>query len=207
MYQVYGMPRTRSTRVVWALEELEAEYEFHLVDLMKREGQSPEFLKLNPFGKIPVLIDGDLVLTESAAICTYLGDKYPQSGLVPVSGTRERAIYDQWSYFVMTELEQPLWTIAKHRFSLPEEKRVPAILDVALWEFQRAAAVLADYLEGREYLVGAAFTMVDILAAHSLLWARAYKLPHNCERLDRYTQQISERAAFSRAREREAAGK
>ena len=79
MFQVYGMPRTRSTRVVWALEELGAEYSFHPIDLAKGEGQSAEFLKLNPSGKIPVLIDGDLLLTESAAICTYLGDKNPES--------------------------------------------------------------------------------------------------------------------------------
>jgi glutathione S-transferase len=206
MYEVYGMPRTRSTRILWALEELGLEYVFHSVDLAKGEGQSPEFLKLNPGGKIPVLVDGDLVLSESAAICTYLGDKYSEAELVPRPGTRDRGVYDQWSYFVMTELEQPLWTIGKHKFVFPEEKRVPAIIDVALWEFQKAAAVLAKHLDGSDYLVGAAFSMVDILATHSLLWARAFKLPHHQELLDQYAERISGRTAFAKARERETQG-
>lgn len=203
MYDVYGMPRSRTTRVVWALEEIGADYRYHLVDLSKGEGQRPDYLKLNPFGKVPVLVDGDLVLRESAAICAYLGDKHPESELVPRPGTAERAIYDQWSYFVLTELEQPLWTAAKHRFVYPQEKRVPAILELVPWEFGRAAAVLAKGLKGRNYLVGDNFTMTDILAAHTLGWARGYKIPHGIALLDEYEQRISARAALARARERE----
>ena len=207
MYKVYGMPRTRSTRVVWALEELGVDYSFHHVDLAKGEGQSPEFLKLNPYGKVPVLIDGDLVLSESSAICTYLGDKYPESELVPRPGTPDRGCYDQWCYYVLTELEQPLWTIGKHKFVFPEEKRIAEIIPVATWEFQTAAKVLAKHLEGCEYLVGDAFSMADILAAHTLLWAHAYKIPHNQKRLDMYREKISARTAFARAREKEVAVK
>ncbi len=120
MLEIYGTPRSRATRVTWALEELAVEYRYHPVDLLKGEGQKPEFRKLNPSGKVPVLVDGDLVLSESAAICAYLGDKFPESGLVPRPGTADRAKYDQWSYFLLTELEQPLWTAGKHRFVYPE---------------------------------------------------------------------------------------
>jgi len=207
MYQLYGMPRTRTTRVVWALEELGAEYRYHLVDLLKGEGQSPEHQKLNPFGKVPVLVDGELVLTESAAICTYLGDQFPESELVPRTGTVDRAKYDQWCYFVLTELEQPLWTAAKHRYVYPKEKQVPAILEVTPWEFGRAAAVLAKSLEGCEYLVGNSFTMADILAAHTLGWARGFKVPHGIPSLDGYEQRLRSRAAYARALEQETAGK
>lgn len=203
MYDVYGMPRSRTTRVVWALEEIGADYRYHLVDLTKGEGQRPDFLSLNPFGKVPVLVDGGLVLRESAAICAYLGDKHPESELVPRPGTVERARYDQWSYFVLTELEQPLWTAAKHRFVYPREKRVPAVLELVPWEFGRAAAVLAKGLEGCDYLVGDSFTMADILAAHTLSWARAYKILHGNALLDDYEQRICGRAALARARERE----
>ena len=205
MYHIYGMPKTRSTRVVWALEELGVEYRFHLVDLAKGAGQSPEFLKLNPAGKVPVLTDGELVLTESAAICTYLGDRHPESELVPRPGSAERGQYDQWCCFVLSELEQPLWTIGKHKFALPKEQRVAEVLAVAPWEFQRAAAVLAKRLAGREYLVGASFSMVDILAAHTLRWAQAFKVAHDIEALDEYQQRISSRAAFANARAREVA--
>ncbi len=207
MYQLYGMPMTRATRVTWALEEIGADYQYHLVDLMKGEGQSADFLKLNPSGKVPVLVDGDLVLTESAAICTYLGDKHPESGLVPPAGSSARGRYDQWSYFVLTELEQPLWTIGKHQFVFPEDKKVPAIIDVACWEFKRVASVLAKYLEGKSYLVADAFSMADIHAAHTLMWARAFKIPHEQELLADYEQHIGARAALARAKEREKAAR
>ena len=203
MYEVYGMPRTRTTRVVWALEELEVDYAYHLVDLLKGEGQRPEYLRMNPSGKVPVLVDGDLVLSESAAICAYLGDKYPERLLVPRCGTVERAKYDQWSYFVLTELEQPLWTAFKHRFVYPAEMRVPAILEVAPREFGRAAALLARGLEGKDYLVGDKFTLADLLAAHTLVWARGLKIPHGQAGLEDYEQRICSRPAFARMRARE----
>lgn len=203
MYQVYGMPRSRSARVTWALEEIGADYAYHLVDLMKGQGQNPDFLKLNPFGKLPVLVDGELVLTESAAICTYLGDRHPESGLVPRPGTTERGKYDQWCFFALAEMEQPLWTIHKHRFVFPEDKKVPEILAVAPWEFERALKVLAVGLGEKEYLVGERFSMADILVAHTLLWARALKLSPSTPSLEAYEQRICGRAAFERARVRE----
>ncbi len=206
MLKVYGMPRSRATRVVWALEELALEYRYHLVDLLKGEGQQPEFLALNSSGKIPVLVDDGLVLSESAAICTYLGDKYPQRELVPKPGTAERGHYDQWCYFVLTELEQPLWTMAKHKFVFPKEKRREEILPVAAWEFQRAAGLLAQGLAGQDYLVAERFTLADLLAAHTLIWARAFKVPHSSQLLDDYEQRISSRPAYERAKQREAGG-
>ncbi|WP_303720206.1 glutathione S-transferase family protein [Malonomonas rubra] len=207
MYDLYGMPMTRATRVVWALEEIGAEYRYHLVNLMKGEGQAPDFLRLNPFGKVPVLVDGDLVLSESAAICTYLGDQYPETELVPPVGTAERARYDQWCYFVLTELEQPLWTIHKHRFVFPEEKKVSQILPVAAWEFQRALAVLDKGLGEQEYLVNNSFTMADILAAHTLRWARAAKQAIESQALQKYEKRVCGRTALERAKQREQAAK
>ena len=205
MYDLYGMPKTRATRVVWTLEELGVEYRYHLIDLLKGEGQKPDFLAINPSGKVPALVDDELVLTESAAICTYLCDRHPERGLVPQVGTAERGKYDQWCYFIMAELEQPLWTVGKHKFVFPEEKRVPAILEVAAWEFKRAAALLEAGLQGRQYLVGNSFSPADILAAHTLIWARAFQVPHDIESLNEYQQRICDRPAFVRVREREAA--
>jgi len=207
MYQLYGMPRSRSTRVTWTLEEIGADYRFQLVDLMKGEGQSAEFLQINPYGKLPVLIDGELVLTESAAICTYLGDKHPESGLVPRAGTPQRGQHDQWCFFAMAELEQPLWSIHKHRFVFPEEKRIPQMLVVAPWEFARASKVLVKGLGGREYLVGGTFSLADLLVTHTLLWAKALKMPLDSPELDDYIERISSRPAFERARQREKSGK
>jgi glutathione S-transferase len=203
MLKVYGCPNTRSTRVVWTLEEAEAEYDYHKVDLLAGEGRDPAYLALHPGGKVPTLVDEDLVLTESAAICTYIGDRFPASGLTPPAGSRDRARYDQWCFFVLSELEQPLWTITKHRFALPEKYRVPAIIETAHWEFGVATQLLALGLGGRDYLVGDRFTVADILAVHTLAWARAFQIPLGHAALDAYADRLLARPALVRGKARE----
>jgi len=203
MIKIFGAPTTRSSRVLWALEEIGTDYDYVKVDLMRGEGRKPPYIDLNFGGKVPTLVEGDLVLSESAAICTYLGDRFPESGLVPAVGTAERALYNKWCFFVIGELEQPLWTMAKHRFALPEKRRVPAVMDTALWEFSVAAKVLQVGLEEREFLVGGRFTAADILVAHTLSWAQAFKVSLEPENLQTYAQRMLERPALARARERE----
>jgi glutathione S-transferase len=199
MIRLYGMPHTRSFRVLWALEEIGVEYEYQLVNLGKSEGKTPEFLALNPSGKLPAIKDGELVLTESAAICSYLADAYPDKNLIPVVGTAERALYNQWCFFVLSELEQPLWTMGKHKFALPKEYRVPEVLKTAGFEYVRALSVLETGLKGREFIVGDHFTMADLLMGHTLNWAQAFKIDHGSELLDRYLDRIRHRPAWTRA--------
>lgn len=203
MLQIYGCPNTRSNRAVWALEEAGADYVYHKIDVFKGAGRQPDYLALNPGGKVPALVNGDLILTESAAICTYIGESFPDSGLTPLAGSPERAKYYQWCFFVLSELEQPLWTMAKHRFALPEKRRVPAVIETAVWEFDVAAKVLATGLGEQEYLVGNRFTAADILATHALLWARAFDLPLGHTHLDAYVDRLQARPALLRARARE----
>src|SRR3546814_2080662 len=81
--KLYGTPPTRVRRAIWLLNELGLEYEHCPVDLMQGEAQRPAFLDLNPAAKVPVLVDGDVVLTESAAIQLYLAEKHPEAGLIP----------------------------------------------------------------------------------------------------------------------------
>lgn len=199
MKKLYGMPNTRSFRALWALEEVGASYTYELIHLGKGEGQSSAFQQLNPAGKLPVLQDGGLVLTESAAICTYLADCYPHKELAPEAGSADRACYNQWCFFVLSELEQPLWTMGKHKFALPKEHRVRDILPTAAFEFERAAKLLARGLDGRIFLVGERFTMADLLATHTLMWARAFKVEHGISALDSYLERNCRREAFVRA--------
>src|SRR5262245_6206158 len=116
MITLYGSGVSRWVRPYWLLQELDVPFEPKLVSVRKGEHRSPEFLAVNPFGKLPALVDGDLTLIESAAICTYLGDKYAEKALIPKTGTRARALHDQWVSFAITELEQPLWRIARNTF-------------------------------------------------------------------------------------------
>ena len=203
MITIYGCPFTRSTRATWALEEIGAEYDFVPVNLSKGEHKKPEFLKINPGGKVPVLVDGDFVLTESAAIVTYIGEKFPSSGLVPAD-IADRAHYFQWNFFNMTELEAPLWVMAKHTSLLPEARRLPAVADTCIWEFHRATAILAQHMEGREYAVGDRFTAADILLGGTLNWARKSEISLASAVLDAYADRILARPALAKARAREA---
>src|SRR3546814_17045214 len=100
----------------------------------------PDFLRLNPAGKLPVLVDGDLVLTESAAIVLYLAEKYGAGGLMPADLT-ERAQAYRWTLFAVTELEQPLWRIARHTFVYPEDTRLPQDIALVREEFLALAPI------------------------------------------------------------------
>lgn len=201
--EVYGFPNTRSLRVLWTLEEIGADYGLVSVDLFKGEAQHAAFLRLNPAGKIPVLVDGDFVLCESGAICTYLGDKHPATGLTPEPRTEQRAIYDQMCFFALTELEQPLWTLAKHRFVLPPQLRVPGVSDAANWEFARAVDALAVHIADQDFILGGQFSVADILVAHTLSWARSNDIPIESELVNRYADRVLERPALTRALQKE----
>lgn len=199
--KLYGYRNGRTLRALWALEEVGTPYEYVEVDIMHGQGREPWFLEINPSGKVPVLDDGGAIITESAAICLHLAEKYPEHRLLPPAGTSDRTECYKWISFILTELDAPLWTIAKHRFGLPEERRVPAVIDTANWEFEVAVKILATGLGGRPYLVGDSLTVADILAGHTLVWANSTRLaiPNT---LMSYLNSLTIRDAFKRARER-----
>jgi glutathione S-transferase len=165
--KLYGFPPTRSIRVLWTLRELEVEFEFVNVDPTKGELGGAEFLAVNPAGKLPVLVDGDFVLTESVAIVLYLAEKYPEKGLLP-SGLRARAEVNRWLLFSATELEQPIWRIARHTVIYPPEKRLAAEVPIARQDFLDMAAILEKHMDGRQFLVGDNVTVADFVAAYTL---------------------------------------
>jgi len=183
--RLYGFGPTRSLRALWGLKELDADFEFVPVNLLAGEHKRPEFLRLNPAGKIPVLVDGDLVIPESAAILLYLTDKYRDKGLLPES-LAERAHVYRWLMFAVTELEEPLWRITRHTALYPEDKRLPADIALAKGEFTAMAAVLERHLEGRQYIVGDRITIADCVAAHLIDWANEFKLIEGFPQLRAY---------------------
>lgn len=203
MITLYSFPNSRSVRVAWTLEELGLAYNCQHVALDKGEGQSAEHLTRHPDGKVPVLEDGELTLFESAPICRYLAEQYGDGNLLPSNAT-ERAQVDQWVSFIVTEIEQPLWLQAKHKFALPQDKRVAAVLPTAAWEFQRALQALERRYHGKENLVGDSFTLADLFLTHTLTWAASMKhrLP---EPLAAYRVRHADRPALVRAIEKEQA--
>jgi glutathione S-transferase len=187
--KLYGFGPTRSLRALWGLKELDADFEFVPVNLRAGEHRQPDFLRLNPAGKVPVLVDGDLVLTESAAIVLYLAEKFRDKGLLP-SDPRERAQAYRWILFAMTELEQPLCRIARHTFLSPEAKRLPADIALAREEFVAMAAILDRHMQGREFIVGDRVTVADCVTAYVIDWANEQHLIDDCPQLRTYLQRM-----------------
>lgn len=197
--KLYGYKNGRTLRALWALEEVGISFDYVQVDLFKGEAREPWFLKLNPAGKVPVLVDGEHVITESAAICLHLAEKFPKSDLLPVPGTPARTECYKWISFILMELDSPLWTIAKHRFALPKEKRIEAILDTAAWEYGTAAKLLALAVSRSPYVAGDSFTVADILAGHVLLWAKSARIGVHSVPLQQYLHKLQQRSALQRA--------
>lgn len=166
--KLYGTPPTRATRVLWVLRELQVECEVVFLSLLRGDHRQPEYLAINPAARVPALQDGDLVLTESVAICLYLCEKY--GGLIP-SRAEVRAQMYRWMMFVVTEIEQPLERIERHQFLYPEEQRSPAEVERARAECQSHCAILAQHLRGRTYLAGDQLSVADLITAYTLQWA------------------------------------
>lgn len=185
--KLYEFAFTRSIRARWMLQELGVDFEPVSVDLFGGEASRPEFLKLNPAAKIPVLVDGDLVLTESAAIVLYLAEKYRR--FLPTD-PRGRAEVNRWLLFTVTELEQPLWRIAKNRNLYPEEQRLAADIPLASQDFRRMAEVAEKHMQGRKVVVGDDVTVADFVLAYTLDWANEVKLLDRSPQLVAYMESM-----------------
>ena len=193
MIKLYGTPPTRLLRVTWLLNELGLEYESHPVDLMKGEHKQPAFLALNPAAKVPVLVDGSLVLTESSAIQLYLAEKYPEAGFIPAA-LEERAQMYRWIFFLVTEIEQPLWRIARQTFIYPEDKRAPQDVEMAREECLDMLDVLERHMAEREFIVADRLTVADFNAAYTLDWANEEKMLESAPGLSAYLAAMYSRA-------------
>jgi len=187
--KLYEFGPTRSIRARWTLQELDVDFEPIRVNLIAGEHQRPEFLKINPAGKIPVLVDGDLVLTESVAIVLYLGEKYSAKGLLPTD-LGQRAQVNRWLLFAATELEQPLWRISRHTALYPEEQRLPADVIIASREFKEMAMVVEKHMQRREFVVGDSVTVADFVLAYTLDWGNEDKLLDDSPQLLAYMKRM-----------------
>jgi glutathione S-transferase len=198
MYEAVGSPGSRLTRVTWMLEELGQPYE-----IVKAKQHSETMRRYNPSGKVPALVDGDLVVTDSAAICAYLAEKHADKGMGGATPA-ERAELNSWLFFAQSELEAPLWNKLKHRMLLSEELRA----EVGPWtahEFAREIANFDIRLGDREFAMGDRFTAADVILGHCGQWARGAKFDIASERVNAYFDRVLARPALARAKEREAA--
>jgi glutathione S-transferase len=185
--KLYEFPPTRSIRARWTLQELDVAFEAVTVNLLAGEHRSPAFLTINPAGKVPVLVDGEMTITESIAIVLYLAEKYPDRGLAPAAPDRRADLY-RWLLFTTTELEQPLWRMARHTRLYPEEKRLSGDVALARDEFAAMAQVLDQHMQGRAFVVGDTVTVGDFVLAYTLDWANLVNLLGGLPRLRDYME-------------------
>ncbi len=189
MYKVFGIPQSRAFRVLWMLEEIEIKYE----NIQLKPG-SREIKKINKSGKVPVLLDGEEILTDSSAIISYLGDKHEK--LCFPRGSIDRARQDAMVFRIIDEVDMMLWGAARHSFILPEDMRVNAIKPSLKWEFQKNIDRIMDEKEGK-FLMGNKFMLPDIILAHCGRWARSAKFPLENENFNRYVKLCFDRPAVS----------
>jgi glutathione S-transferase len=171
--KIYGPAASRASRALWIVHELGIPFEHIPIEMKDLKG--PDYLKVNPNGKVPTLVDGDYKLFESMAINLYLAAKHAKDGFFPAT-LEEQALCYQWSFWGMTELEKSLLTILIDKFMTPPDKRKPEAVAEAEKALPKPFGVLNAALQGRDYLLGSTFTVADLNLAAICSWSRPIKL-------------------------------
>ncbi|ABM00712.1 glutathione S-transferase family protein [Shewanella amazonensis] len=196
MITLYGTPNTRSVRVLWALEETGIAYDYRKMDLKGGECRQAEYLAINPNGKVPALVDGDLTLLETNAICHYIAEL--GTDLLP-NDIKARAKVRQWNDFALSELEVAPWMLLKNQLIYPSDERLApeALRSTMVWESQRAQGILILALEHQDYLLPTGFSLADIHICVGLLMHFKTDLPLRPELLP-YLKRCMSRPAIAR---------
>jgi glutathione S-transferase len=165
--KLYGFPMSPNTRrALLGLEESELAYELVTVDMMSAGHKAPEYLKLHPMGRVPVLVDGSFVLWESNAILRYLAEKAPYKQL-DGDTPETRAEIAQWTFMNAAHLSPALAHVFAHTIRLPEDQRIPKLVENGRLEISRCVGPLDERLAGRDFITGR-FSIADISLGASL---------------------------------------
>ena len=199
MIKIYYSPRTRAVRPRWLLEEIGIPYELIRLNLAELAQSHPDYTEIHPHGAVPALQDGDLTLIESGAICAYLAEKYPEKKMAPPLGSKERPFYLQWMFYCPATFEGPFTTLFQQTRGLPEAERSSVLAQKAREDFADVIAFIEKSLEGKDFLLGRDFSVVDIMLGHSLLNAKRYQMLQNVPNIERYLTSLEARPARQRA--------
>jgi glutathione S-transferase len=161
--KIYGNAKSRATRVLWLAKELGLDFEHVALAANDPKLKAPDFLKINPAGRIPAIEDDGVAMGESLAINLYLARKYgaKKPGFAPASPA-EDARLQQWTCWAMTDLEGPMGTAFLHRAFFPEDKRDPKVAEAAEAQAQKPLAMLDAVLAKSPYVMGDQFTVADL---------------------------------------------
>jgi glutathione S-transferase len=209
MYQLYYFPGNANLVPHILLEEIGAPYRLVPVDRANNAHKSPEYLRLNPAGRIPVLLDGDLVLFETAAICLHLVDSHPDAGLAPAPGTSERAEFYKWLVYLTNTVQTELITYFYPHRMTDDESAAAQVKQHAEAHLSGEGGML-DILEaqlaksGGPWVLGAHYTAVDPYLMVMARWTRGMANPARSRKhLGRFLEAMAARPAVQRAFEQE----
>lgn len=194
----YHSPQSRSVGVQVLLEELNADYDTHLLNLQKGEQRQPEYLAINPMGKVPAIKHGDAVVTEQSAVYQYLADLYPEIGLAPPIGSPLRGPFLRWLAFYGASFEPALMDK-----SLKHEPGKPSTCPYG--DFDTMFKTLTDQLAKGPYILGEQFSAADVLWANALRWTTMFQLIPSTPVIQAYIDRVCSRPAAQRAAAKDAA--
>ncbi|HEX4711621.1 glutathione S-transferase family protein [Phenylobacterium sp.] len=188
---LYHSPASRAFTAYWMLEELGVPFDVRTIDIRKGEQKSPDYLKLNPAGKVPTLTDGQVVVSENPAIAIYLADRYGYGTLAPKIDEADRGAYLKWMVF-STAVVDPVATLHEQKIDLPG-------FNFSFGAFDDMVQVLTGVLDDRDYLLGKRFSAADVVLGATLSRLLYQKvLPPDPVLLD-YNGRLTAREAFHRA--------
>ena len=190
---LYHAAPSRSSVVLWMLEELGEPYDVHLISLAKGENRTPAYEAINPMGKVPALKHGDTVITEVAAICTYLADEFPAAKLAVPVGTPQRGVYLKWLFFGPGCIEPAVIDRAAPR------KEEPRRGMLGYGDFDTAMNVVAAAVAKGPWLMGEQFTAADVVIGSNIRWGTMFKLIPERPEFAAYAARIAARSAAQRA--------
>jgi glutathione S-transferase len=192
----YTNPMSRGRIVRWMLEELGVPYDLVVLNYGD-EMRAPEYLGVNPMGKVPAILHGETVVTEAAAICSYLAEAFPEAGLAPPPGSPARGTFLRWMFFGAGPVEAAITNAAfGWAASDPQEEA-----RLGYGSMDRVAKVLSDRVAEGPYLMGERFSALDVYLGSQILWGRMLGALPEREPLDAYVARIEQRPAAVRARQ------
>ncbi len=195
MLTLFGPRGGRTFRVVWVLEELGLSYQH-----VEARPHSEDIYAVNPLGQAPALKAGEHVLTDSLAIANYLADR--EGSLTHPAGSPERAGMEARVNFVLTEMEAPIWLMARHGFVLPKELRAPGMRDVAEADFARAENKFEILIGDAEFFWGNCFSLADVFAADIARWAEQARIDLTSDVFKAHSERMKARPAWKRTEEK-----
>ena len=188
----YTNPQSRGRIVHWLLEELGVPYDMNILDFEKGDHKKPEYLKINPMGMVPAVVHRGVVVTEAAAICTYLADAYPEAGLAPALNDPQRGTYLRWLFFGAGCIEP---AIVDKLFARPPVERKGA---VGYGSYDDTLNALETALTPGPFILGERFSAADVYVGAQVQWGLMVKGLEPRPKFQQYAERIAQRPALSK---------